>query len=92
MTIAKSFEWNCICQVCRKKVKSSEIKRRWDGFLVCDQDFEIRNALDMPIPPIKEIQQLPFTSPEGTDVFVTVTKDPLADTTGVLPGTFDNSL
>lgn len=28
-----SGQWNCICDVCGKKVKAGDAKQRWDGFL-----------------------------------------------------------
>jgi hypothetical protein len=34
-------QWNVICDVCGFEFKSSEIKKRWDGLLVCHADFEL---------------------------------------------------
>lgn len=36
-------EWNAICDVCGMKKKSHEIKKRWDGLMVCRQDWETRH-------------------------------------------------
>lgn len=36
----KSGTWNCICDVCGFEFKSDELTKRWDGLLVCKQDFE----------------------------------------------------
>lgn len=33
-------EWNVHCDVCGFKFKSSQIKKRWDGFMVCEKDWE----------------------------------------------------
>ena len=35
-----SGQWNVTCDVCSKKIKMSEAKLRWDGFLVCPMDYE----------------------------------------------------
>lgn len=39
-------EWNTVCDVCSKKIKASESRLRWDGFLVCRDDYEIRHEQD----------------------------------------------
>lgn len=36
----------CICDVCGFKVRKSVTKKRWDGAIVCQQDFETRHPLD----------------------------------------------
>ena len=36
----KSGQWNVICDVCGWEFKSGEIKKRWDGLMVCSKDFE----------------------------------------------------
>ncbi len=40
MTTYKAGSWNAICDVCGFKFKSDEIKKRWDGLMVCSKDFE----------------------------------------------------
>ena len=40
MTYFKSGGWNALCDVCGFKFKSNELKKRWDGLMVCDADFE----------------------------------------------------
>lgn len=61
-----SGQWNVTCDVCSKKIKSGEAKHRWDGFIVCPDDYEMRHPQDFvrarqdkitvpfsrPIPPI----------------------------------------
>ena len=42
----KAGEWNVTCDVCSKKIKMSEAKVRWDGFLVCMEDWENRHPQD----------------------------------------------
>jgi hypothetical protein len=64
--------WNIICQVCRAKIKATEAKKRWDGFIVCDDCFELRHPLDMPPPPMPaEMRPLPFTSPDPDPTYIT---------------------
>jgi hypothetical protein len=41
-----SGNWWIICDVCARKVKATEAKHRWDGFIVCPEDFEERQPLD----------------------------------------------
>lgn len=36
----KSGQWNIICDVCGKRYKIGQVRKRWDGLIVCDQDFE----------------------------------------------------
>ena len=40
MTYFKSGGWNALCDVCGFKFKSYELRKRWDGLMVCDKDFE----------------------------------------------------
>jgi len=68
----KSGDWWAICDVCSKKVKASKIKHRWDGLLVCPEDFEHRHPQDF----IKVRQDkitVPFLRPRPQDVFIEVT-------------------
>ena len=41
-----SRQWNVTCDVCSKKIKSHLAKQRWDGFIVCPEDFEHRHPQD----------------------------------------------
>ncbi len=68
-TYFKSGDWNAICDVCGFKFKASKLQKRWDGLMVCNQDFELRHPQDF-IRPIKENISVPWTRPrsEGDDV------------------------
>lgn len=33
-------KWKVICDVCGWEFYSDEVKKRWDGLLVCEKDFE----------------------------------------------------
>lgn len=80
----KSGAWNVICQVCGFKYKNEEVQRRWDGLLVCKDDFETRHPSDF-LKPHKEKIGVPYTAPEPTDTFITVTY--VASTVGVQDST-----
>lgn len=57
-----SGEWNLTCDVCSKKIKSSEAKQRWDGLIVCPNDFEHRHQQDFIKARVDKIT-VPFTRP-----------------------------
>lgn len=81
----KSGEWNLICDVCGKKMKSSHARHRWDGLIVCDADFEHRHVQDF-IKVKSDKITVPFTRPRPEDTFVDVsyiyTGDPLCTNAG----------
>lgn len=64
-------EWNAICDVCGFKFKSSELRKRWDGYMVCEDDYEQRHPQDLIRVP-KERQAIPWARPVPEDVFVVV--------------------
>ena len=64
-------EWNVTCDVCSKKIKASESRLRWDGFLVCIDDYEIRHEQDF----VKSKQDqitVPYTRPVPEYIFTDV--------------------
>lgn len=81
----RSGDWNAICDVCGRKFKASKLKKRWDGYMVCHEDWEIRHPQEL-IRPIKDLQKLPFTRPRGTDQFISVnqTSSPVCTAAGLL--------
>lgn len=36
----KSGQWNVDCDVCGFQFKSGDIRKRWDGLMVCKKDWE----------------------------------------------------
>lgn len=64
-------DYNAICDVCGRKYKASELRKRWDGAMVCSEDYEPRHPQDF-IRGIRETTKLPFTRPEQTDTFTEV--------------------
>jgi len=63
--------WNAMCDVCGFKFKTSELRRRWDGYMVCEADYEQRHPQDL-IRLRPERQAVPWARPPATDTFVTV--------------------
>ena len=57
-----SGEFNLLCDVCSKKIKASDAKQRWDGFIVCPTDFESRHPQDFVKARTDKIT-VPFTRP-----------------------------
>lgn len=66
-----SGDWNAICDVCGFRYKASQLRKRWDGLMVCTHDWEPRHPQDF-IKPIKERIGVPWTRPNPEPVFVNV--------------------
>lgn len=67
----KSGDWNVICDVCGFEFKASQLRRRWDGFMVCSKDFEHRHPQDC-LRGKRDSPAVPWSRPEPEDVFVEV--------------------
>jgi len=66
----KQGDWNAICDVCGFKYKASQLRRRWDGFMVCKDDYETRHEQDF-LEAKTDDQSVPWNRPEQTDSFKT---------------------
>ena len=66
-----SGEWNVTCDVCSKKIKAHEAKQRWDGFIVCPDDFEHRHPQDF-VKAHSDKISVPFVRPIPEYVFIVV--------------------
>jgi hypothetical protein len=65
-------EWKVVCDVCGLQYPSSEMRKRWDSYVVCKKDYETRHPQDfLRVKPEQETP--PFVRPEPADVFVSVT-------------------
>ena len=62
-------EWNVTCDVCSRKIKSGNARKRWDGFVVCEGCYEERHPQDFVRARIDKIS-VPFTRPIPPLVFV----------------------
>lgn len=68
-TYFKSGTWNFICDVCGRKYKSDEGLRRWDGAMVCHQDYELRHPMDF-LRGRKEKISVPWVRDEPADQYI----------------------
>lgn len=66
-----SGEWNVTCDICSKKIKAHEAKQRWDGFIVCPDDFEHRHPQDF-VKAHSDKISVPFVRPIPEYIFVVV--------------------
>lgn len=64
-----SGEWNITCASCNRKIKASEARRRWDGLIVCQDDYEERHPLDF-LKNRPDKIAVPFSSGNPSDVFI----------------------
>lgn len=62
-------QWNFVCDVCGQKYKSGDGKKRWDGLMVCPNDWEPRHPQDF-LRAVPDRQAVPWSRPETPDVFV----------------------
>lgn len=65
----KSGEWNVFCMVCNRKIKAGDARKRWDGLIVCEDDYENRHPMDF-LRLRQERISVPFTSDTSFDEFV----------------------
>ena len=61
-------EFNAICDVCAQKYKSSLMRKRWDGLMVCPNDWEPRHPQDF-LRAVPDRQAVPWSRPQTPDVF-----------------------
>jgi hypothetical protein len=66
-----SGDWNINCDVCSIKIKASESKERWDGFIVCPNCWEPRQSLDF-VRARQDKISVPFARPIPPEVFTNV--------------------
>lgn len=65
----KSGEWNVFCMVCNRKIKAGIALKRWDGLIVCPDDYENRHPMDF-LRSRQERISVPFTADTSFDNFV----------------------
>ena len=59
----KRGSWLCICDVCGMKYHSCDLKERWDGLMVCRQDWNPRQPQDF-VRGIPDPQAVPWSRPD----------------------------
>ena len=61
---------NAICDSCGRKFKALDLKKRWDGLYVCEEDYELRHDQDF-LRVQKEKITVDFSRPPPTiDTFI----------------------
>lgn len=55
--------WNAICDQCGRKFKASMLKKRWDGLMVCHEDWETRHPQEF-VRGRKDTGHVPWTRPD----------------------------
>ena len=63
--------WIADCDVCGRKYKASELIKRWDGLMCCEDDWEIHQPQDF-VRGVADTQIAPWLRPEPTDAFITI--------------------
>jgi hypothetical protein len=63
-----SGDWKAICDVCGRTFKASQIRKRWDGLMVCSSDFETRHPQDF-VRGVVDTQVVPWNRTQSTDDF-----------------------
>lgn len=58
-----------ICDVCGFKKRASQMRRRWDGAMVCEKDWEPRHPQELVRFRGDDRQAVPVARPEPTDYF-----------------------
>ena len=78
----KLGDYNCVCDSCGRKFKASTMRKRWDGFLVCKDDFEVKHP-QLSLKVHGDKQTVPIPRPEAEDQFLEFcdiwTSSPMAD-------------
>lgn len=57
------------CEVCGFRKRASQTRKRWDGLMVCNEDFEERHPQDF-VRGRADRQNVPDPRPEDTDRFL----------------------
>ena len=89
----KLGDWNAICDRCGFKFKASKLRKTWDGWMVCPEDWETRHPQEF-VRARPDKQSVPWVRPEKADTFVSVTynlSDGVQENT-IPSGTFNNEI
>lgn len=61
--------WKAVCDSCGFEFPSDELRERWDGFMVCKDDYETKHP-QLEIRAKPERIAVPWTRPPGEDTFI----------------------
>lgn len=64
-------DWNATCYMCGRKFKASLMRKNWQGFWTCPEDWEPRQPQDF-VRNVPDIQTPPWVQPPPTPIFVLV--------------------
>lgn len=68
----KLGDYNAICDSCGRKYKASTMRKRWDGLLVCEEDWEPRHPqLSLKVHGDKQTVPMPRPEP-SVDTFINI--------------------
>jgi hypothetical protein len=80
--------WNALCDSCGRKFKASDLRKRWDGLMVCDEDWEQRHPQTL-LRVQREQIAVPFARPyPAQDTFV---PDPMSPVNNETDQTWNGS-
>jgi hypothetical protein len=66
--------WNAVCDRCGAKFKQEDLRRDWQGFMLCRDDYETRQPQDF-VRGIVDPKPIPWARPKVTPVFVSFPED-----------------
>jgi hypothetical protein len=69
-----SGDANGICDVCGFQYKLSQLRKRWDGMMVCRADFEERHPQDYMVRARADKQSVQNARPDPEPVFISPSK------------------
>ncbi len=61
-------DWNAYCARCGGKFKASQLRKQWQGYYVCPDDWEMRQPQDF-VRSIREHPEVPWAQ-NPADIFV----------------------
>ena len=64
-----SGQYNFICDQCGTKNKSKDMRKQWDGLIVCPRCFDKRHPQEF-VKGVKDSQTVPISRPDTTATFV----------------------
>lgn len=67
--VGPSYQYNALCDGCGFKKKNHQLKKRWDGFMMCKDCWEPRQPLDF-YRSRNDVHKLPWTRPDNDGISV----------------------
>lgn len=61
-------DWNAVCYECGRKKKASQLKKHWQGYMVCPEHWEPRQPQDF-VRATADTDVPAWTQPMPADVF-----------------------